>query len=336
MSNRTNGSVVRELEREFARYVGAEYAIACCNGTATLHTALVALGVQPGDHVAVPPLTMASTTLAVLHAGAVPHYVDIDPDTWLMSDTQARWVMPVSLYGLTNPAWSGAHDLGHGTVTDAAQALSAGDTDFSSFSFQASKILSVGEGGMLVTDDAHLAYEAREIANLGYPASLEQRGLKDPTVQRHVRVGWNYRLSDLQAAHLLPQLARADEILAARKYAAKCYRQAIAGCEWITPQHVPDGWTHSWWSFAIALEEPNHWEPLASEIVVQGGERPYAAWRLTYQEPAFRHLAPDGTCPVAEDLQPRLVQLQTNYDRPQAEHAADCLRRAIEICNVLV
>src|SRR5437762_12140980 len=68
MSNRTNGSVVRELEGAFARYVGAEYAIACANGTCTLHTALVALGVQPGDRVAVPPLTMASTTLAVLHA----------------------------------------------------------------------------------------------------------------------------------------------------------------------------------------------------------------------------------------------------------------------------
>ena len=92
----------------------------------------------------------------------------------------------------------------------------------------------------------------------------------------------------------------------------------------------------SWWTFALALDRADRWEPFAQAIVAAGGERPYAAWRVTYQEPAFRHLAPDGTCPVAEDLQPRLMQLQTNYDRPQAEHAADCLRRAIEICTVSV
>src|SRR5262249_10527596 len=111
MSNRTNGSVVRELEREFAKYVGAQYGIACCNGTATLHTALVALGVKLGDWVAVPPLTMASTTLAVLHAGAVPHYWDVSDGTWEMWPSEPwvregtpnrdrHWEIPVALYGL--------------------------------------------------------------------------------------------------------------------------------------------------------------------------------------------------------------------------------------------
>src|SRR6266699_2220593 len=92
MSNRTNGSTVRQFEEAFARYVGARYAIACCNGTATLHTALVALGVKPGDRVAVPPLTMASTTLAVLHAGAVPQFCDVHERTWLM---RPLWREPI-------------------------------------------------------------------------------------------------------------------------------------------------------------------------------------------------------------------------------------------------
>ena len=87
----------RAFERQFAQYVGADYAIAMCNGTATLHTALVALGVKPGDRVAVPPLTMASTSIAVLHAGAVPVYVDVDPDTWLMKVGQSDCAAQITI-----------------------------------------------------------------------------------------------------------------------------------------------------------------------------------------------------------------------------------------------
>lgn len=97
----TNGTAVAAFERAFAAYVGAEYAIALCNGTATLHTALVACGVQPGDPVAVPPLTMSATTIAVLHAGGRPVFTDVDPRTWLMGDGgDSRVVLPVSLFGL--------------------------------------------------------------------------------------------------------------------------------------------------------------------------------------------------------------------------------------------
>jgi perosamine synthetase len=337
MSNRTNGSVVRQFEQAFAQYVGARYAIACCNGTVTLHTALVALGVKPWDWVAVPPLTMASTTLAVLHAGAVPLYVDIDPQTWLMDsgDGQAaRWWMPVALYGLTDLSWSAAADLDRGTVMDGAQALTRADTDFTSISFQASKILSAGEGGMLVTDDAELADRAVRFSRLGYDPGRPVDDLKTPDVYRHWTAGYNYRLSDLQAQRLLLQLSRADTIVAARRYSARCYREAIAGCSWLTPQYVPEGWPHSYWAFAVACDSRERADALQQAIVDAGGERCYRAWRVTYQEPAFRYLAPDGTCPVAEDLQPRLLQLQTNHDFTRAEQAAECLHRALAMVTV--
>jgi len=354
-----NGSTVAAFEREFAAYVGAKYAIALCNGTATLHTALIALGVKPGDRVPVPPLTMSATTIAVLHAGAVPVFCDIDKRTWLMNQfpPDAAAFLPVSLYGLNLP-WSGGR-----TIVDAAQTLRVGGTQmehppaFLSYSFQASKILPLGEGGMLVTNDEELATCAREFSSLGYRMRADQPRidpavLKSPTYERHHSMGYNYRMNDVTADFGLRNLERygkmalADAALHNRRAAAALYRQSVAGCSWITPQHVPDGWTHDYWCYTVALASADLWHPFVDAIVRHGGERPYAAWKLTYEEPAFVYLDPRKAvthrvgnevhfyseftkgCPVAEDLQPRLVQFQTN-DIRSAERNAEAIRRAI-------
>jgi perosamine synthetase len=362
-----NGETVAAFERQFAEYVGARYCIALCNGTATLHTALVALGVKPGDRVAVPPLTMSSTTIAVLHAGAVPVFVDVDPETWLAENYVLRkeYGLAVSLYGLHWPEnW--AVD-----VDDAAQTLRphGSGAAFTSYSFQASKILSCGEGGALVTNDEALATKAREFSSLGYQMRPDQPRidpavLKSPTYQRHHSLGWNYRMSDAQAALLLSQ--DWDTLKASRLKAAECYRQAIDGVDWLIPQHVPEGFKHDYWAYSVAIgewgdgtgavvdiawgspedqrqgEARMRWNTVARLIERYGGERPYAAWRLTYQEPAFEHLVRSsapfqvpfgleqiGLCPIAESLQPRLLQFQTN-NLESAERNAIALRKAIQ------
>jgi perosamine synthetase len=347
-----NGSTVAAFEREFAAYVGAQYAIALCNGTATLHTALVALGVNRGDRVAVPPLTMSSTTIAVLHAGAVPVFVDVDPDTWIMQPTGGRAgavSVPVSLYGLHQPyATCTGPDGGPVSyvLDDAAQTLRKMEDEFgfTSYSFQASKILALGEGGMLVTDTEELATKAREFSSLGYRMRADQPridpdALKSPTFDRHYSLGWNYRMNDRTAALGLTLLGRfhfAGHPLDIRAQSTKFYRDAIVGCDWLTPQRVPEGWTHDYWTFAVASDTPERAARLADAIVTYGGERPYPAWRLTYDEPAFKHLHPamqgfahSGFCPVAESLQPRLLQFQTN-NLASAERNAVAVRRAIE------
>lgn len=366
-----NGESVKAFEREFAAYVGAKYAIALNSGTSTLHTALVALGVKPGDRVAVPPLTMAATTIAVLHAGAVPVFVDVSPATWLMVPMgipevwEARGVratMPVSLFGLHAPLGSSAHPF----IDDAAQTLRPhSGAAFTSYSFQASKILSLGEGGMLVTNDEALATRAREFSSLGYRMRADQpridpKVLKSPTFERHHSLGFNYRMADVVAAEAMRRhdasLRLWDQLRAVRQECADRYRDAIVGCEWLTPQHVPNGFTHDYWTFAVATDTPERCLALLDAVERFGGERPYPAWRLTYHEPAFRHLAPAvniGTteahgairddaffgptglawnyspCPVAESLQPRLVQFQTN-DLSSAIKNAAALRKAIE------
>lgn len=341
-----NGEQVRAFEAAFAEYVGARYAIALCNGTATIHTALVALGVKPEDRVAVPPLTMSATTIAVLQAGAVPVFYDVCPDSWQMKGGPLvhEIIMPVMLYGIhpTQPMEVGPSFAT--VVQDAAQTLMPyNGAAFTSYSFQASKILPLGEGGMLVTNNEELATKAREFSSLGYRMRADQPRidpavLKSPTFERHHTMGWNYRMNDLTAAEGLRLLGPlgggvryVDALLAGRRKAAGWYRQTIeaSGCDWLTPQHVPEGWSHDYWTYAVACDTPERAVQLSDAVVKHGGERPYPAWRLTYQEPAFRHLAPDGTCPVAESLQPRLLQIQTN-NIDSAGTNARALERAIE------
>lgn len=351
-----NGQQVAAFEKAFAEYVGAKFAIALCNGTATLHTALVALGVKPGDKVVVPPLTMSATTMAVLHAGAVPEFCDVDEKTWLFDGMRpdVAWFLPVSLYGLS-PIWLRQGNL----IDDAAQTLRKhSGAAFTSYSFQASKILALGEGGMLVTNDEALATNAREFSSLGYRMRADQPridpdALKSPTFDRHYSLGFNYRMNDLTAAEGLRWLetdtfdlrSHAERTTHYRRIAAGLYRNAIDGCDWLTPQHVPEGWSHDYWTFAVACDTPERALRLSGAVVKHGGERAYPAWRLTYQEPAFLKLGIEQAiatgsasfstagawdlCPVAESLQPRLVQFQTN-DIASAERNASALKKAIE------
>jgi dTDP-4-amino-4,6-dideoxygalactose transaminase len=346
-----NGEQVTAFEAALADYCGSRFAIAAANGTVTLQAALVALGVKPGDRVAVPPLTHAATTIAVLNVGAVPVFVDVDPDTWLMGSakhTDAQCDLIVSLYGLHAPVYRECD-----VIDDAAQTLRKhSGAAFTSLSFQASKILSLGEGGALLTDDEGLAAKARSYLSLGYQmgptqARIDSNALKSPTFDRHHSYPCvNGRMNDLTAAAGLQSLkvrnsehggtwSGANDAKAIRRESALYYLNAIVGCEWLRAQHVPEGFTHDYWAFAVAADTPERALALADRIGSmqsidrQGYERPYFAWRVTYAEPAFQHQAPMGTCPIAEDLQPRILAFQTN-SLSSAERNAKALKKAIE------
>jgi perosamine synthetase len=324
--NTTAGFMAKRFEVAFAEMVGAKYAISMCNGTATLHTALHVMGVEKGDIVSIPPLTMGSTTMAVVHAGACPLYVDVDPSSWLMGPTNGHSI-GVSLYGLGG---------NFPCVDDAAQTLRKHKSPLTSYSLQASKILTCGEGGVLTTNDPNMAQAATRFASLGYQTS-DIRRVKRPGAVRHVEVGWNYRMSDLQAAVALAQVQRCDLFSLGRSSSAAMYLSVLAAASvpWITVQMIPRGSVHNFWCFPLLLHEDGpDFRTFADEIEKHGGERPYAAWRLTYEEPAFRHLQPTAGCPVAESIQPRIVQLQTNFpDAEASEQAAVALGMAIAELN---
>jgi len=374
---RTSSSsmMTKKLEERFAEVFRTKYAVSFVNGTASLHAALAAAGVGKGDEVIVPPLTMASTSLAVLHANATPIFADVDPETWTIDPASIRKrttrrtkaIVPVALYGLP-PDLDAIHAIADESdlllIEDDAECflgyykgrIVGSTSDAASFSFQSSKHMTSGEGGMVTTSDRKYAERIRRFGSLGYAAvgaapgegKISKETIQDPDYERHVSLGWNYRMPELCAAVALAQLERLPELVRARTTAARLYSAAIAGCEWLVPQHVPDHCVHSYWTYAVRLAKNARvsWRDFRRKYMELGGDGIYAAWRLTYLEPMFRRREEPGIrssprnhtkqqyrlglCPVAESLQPGLLQLKTNYfNRETAEKKADALVKTI-------
>jgi len=366
------------LERAFASKFNTRYAIAHINGTATMHAALAAAGVGPGDEVIVPPLTMSSTTFVVLHANAVPVFADIDPETFTIDPEDIRRkitpftkaIIPVALYGLSpdlDPIMQTAAEHGLTVIEDDAECFLGMYKDrvvgsighMSSFSFQASKHMTSGEGGMVLTDDEELANKVRAFNSLGYAGvgaaagKITRDDLQNPAYERHVSLGWNYRLPELCSAVALAQLERLDELVGRRKAIARLYDAALHGCAWLKPQFVPEGYVHAYWTYPVKIETDDKdldWVTFRKKYIEMGGDGMYAAWKLAYQEPFFRKKAffpkgcpiacphyggrlqdyGPGLCPNAEAVQSAIFQFKTNYmDLELAERKAEALRKTI-------
>jgi perosamine synthetase len=363
----SSGSLMTSrLEPAFAGRFDSAYAIAFVNGTATLHAALAAAGVGPSDEVIVPPLTMASTTFGVMHCGAIPVFADVDPRTWNIDPKsiearitpRTKAIVTVALFGLSpdmDPIMELAARHNLFVLEDNAQCFLgfykgrvAGSIGHAaSFSFQSSKHMTSGEGGMIVTNDKDLALRIRRFNSLGYAGVGAEKGkitkidIQDPNYLRHVSVGYNYRIPELCSAVALAQLERLEELVDARRRAAALLGEAIAGCNWLHPQHVPADYVSSWWSFAVSLNPRAgiEWRRFRDRFRELGGDGVYACWQLTYLEPAFRgqrlcetqtQVLGPGLCPVAESIQPTLLQFKTNYWKDgEAERQAAILAKTI-------
>lgn len=376
------GKMVKRLEETFAQKFGVKYAIAHINGTATMHSALVAGGVGPGDEVIVPPLTMASTSFAVLHANAIPVFADVDPDTFTIDPSDVlrkitpntKAIITVALYGLApdmDAIMKIAEEYNIIVIEDDAECFlgyykgkvvgSIGH--MASFSFQSSKHLTSGDGGMVVTNDHDLAEKIRQFGDLGYAGlkagerNITRDDLQDPKYSRHLTVGWNYGMPELCAAVALAQVERIEELVEQRMRVAKLYEEAIQGCHWLKPQKVPQDYVNAYWTYAAKLEgeDPGFtWYDFRRKYMELGGDGIYAAWKLTYHEPVFRkqlfflkgcpvkcpHYSGNeikyiaGLCPVAESIQPRLLQFKTNYyNLDVAKRKIDALLETIKYFN---
>jgi perosamine synthetase len=357
------------LEKEFGELFNTDYSIGHVNGTATMHSALVACGVKPGEEVIVPPLTMSSTALSVLQNGSIPVFADVDIDTFNITaegiekviTEKTRAIITVALYGLS-PDYDKILEVcrKHNIylIEDNAQCFLGkykgkyvGEYGhFSSFSFQASKHITCGEGGMLTTNDIVLADKARKFGSLGYAGVSAKQGkitrndIQDPNYSRHVSLGFNYRMSELQAAAALGQLQRSKELVKARIEVAKLFDAAIAGQSIFKRQIEPDGYLNSYWAYSMTLQTENpevDWYKFRDLFQKNGGDGYYAAWKLSYFEPLFLDTIQkqkgiwqeykNGLCPNAEYLQPRMIQLKTNYwDIDEAKIQSEILRKTIK------
>ena len=359
------------LEEAFASRFGVPFAISMSNGTAAIHATLEAAGIGAGDEVIVPALTMSSPSLAVLQANATPVFADVDRHTWVtdaesiqaVMSPRTRAIITVALYGLPpqmHPIMELARKHNLLVIEDNAQAMRsfcdgalAGTFGHCGiFSFQSSKHLTAGEGGMVITNDEAYATKIRKAAGLGFTtldarkARMTKDELQHPTFERHDFPGWNYQMPELCCAVALAQLERMDELVAARKESARLFLEAIraSGSNLLTPQHVPANCVSSYWTLACELDTTRvPWEDFRSRFLGRGGDRFYAAWQLAYLEPLFQNALfgarsqfverryTRGLCPVSEAVQPRLVQFKTNYWRgSDAQEQAEILQKTLQ------
>jgi perosamine synthetase len=375
-----NGKMCKRLETAFAEKFSSKYAVSFCNGTTTLHIALEAAGVGAGDEVIVPPLTMSSTTFAVLHAGAIPVYADIDPDTFEISaesiekavTPRTKAIIPVSLFGLS-PDFDAinacAKKYGLIVIEDDAQCflgkykgkLVGTLGDIASFSFQASKHMTAGEGGIVITDNEEFAEKLRKYSGLGYASITAKKGriqksdIQNPFYCRHESMGWNYRMSDVCAAVALGQLERLDELCACRAKAAKRHDEILHKVSWLSPQKIGEDYRHAWWSYVVRItDERLVWKDFYNKYIEFGGPGFYAAWKLSYQEPFLQDMQligrerylpgyaelkypAQGLCPNAERIQPRLMLFKTNYwDESDLERDMVALCKTVEYFDDII
>ncbi len=371
-----NYKFVVRMEKAFAEKMGTNHAVGFVNGTATLHTALEAAGVGFGDEVIVPPLTMSSTCLSVLQANAIPVFADVDEKTFLIDPAdierkiteRTKAIIPVALYGLMpdmDAIMAIAKKYNLTVIEDDAQCflgtykgqLSGTIGDMASFSFQASKHITSGEGGVVTTNDDELALKLRRYSGLGYgsismkKARITKDDIQDPNYSRHVCLGWNYRMSDVAGAVALAQVERLDELVEMRKYCGKVFEEAVAGCDWLVPQYIPEECEHAYWAFVARLKRTDiTWYDFRKKFMELGGDGVYAAWKINYLEPAFQEMNfvgreklikmvgdysyEKGICPVAEMLQPQLLQFKTNYfDTDLVDAQAEILKKTIAFFN---
>ncbi len=377
----SSGSIMStRLEKAFAERFNVKYAISHINGTATLHSALAAAGIGSGDEVIVPPLTMSSTAFAVLHENAVPVFADIDPDTFLITPEAIKKVMTpytkgiitVALYGLSpdmDSIMKLAEEYNLVVIEDDAQCflgkykgkIVGSSGHMASFSFQNSKHITSGEGGMLITNNEDLANKIRRFSSLGYAGvgagkgKITKKDIQDPNYERHVSLGWNYRMPELCAAVALGQLENIERLVQIRLKIAQMYEKIITECDWLTPQLVPETCESSYWTYAVRLDHPSiSWHEFRDQYLKLGGDGVYAAWQLTYLEPVFKNLAlgkrmiclrnpiysgtlqkyASGLCPVAEEIQPKMLQFKTNYwDLEIGKEKVNALAETIEFFN---
>lgn len=282
----TQGPRVAEFEEDFAKYVGARYAIATTSCTTALHAALATSGVRTGDEVIVPSLSFIATANSVVHCGATPVFVDTNPETCNIDvnkieeaiTNKTKVIMPVHQMGL--PAEidgiceiAERHSLM--VIEDAACAIGSaykgkkigGHGNIVCFSFHPRKVITTGEGGMITTDDAELAARLRRFRHHGMSISDIERHKADKVmIESYPEIGYNYRMTDIQAAIGIVQLKRLFFILEKRRQIAEFYNKALSGIQHIRVPQIPDYIYHNYQSYWIEILDSS---PVSRDILME-------------------------------------------------------------------
>jgi perosamine synthetase len=338
----SSGGYVDKLEKRFAEYLGVSSAVTTTSGTAALHLALVAAGVGPGDEVIIPAFTMIATATAICQTGARPVLVDADPISWNLDPAeegkkvtaQTKALLPVHVYGHScdmdalAEATAGRNVM---VIEDAAEAIGSEYRGkrcgalgkMACFSFFANKLITTGEGGMVVTSDPELNDRLRYFKNLCFPRSGPRRYLHDD-------VGFNYRMPNLLAAFGLAQLECVDTYLAARRRNAQAYNARLKGERGITTPPEADYTLNSYWMYSILIEDDfglSRDEVMQALAAAKIETRPF--FISMHRQPALQKYGVDvsGDYPVTDELSRKGLYLPSGsgLTQPQIERVCEAL-----------
>ena len=329
----SEGPFIARFEEQFARRVPREFAVAVSNGSVALDAAVVALGIGPGDEVIPPSFTIISCAAAVVRAGATPVLVDCDPYGFNMTAEAVRAritprtkaIMVVHIYGLPvhmAPMLALAREFGLKVIEDAAEMHGQTDDgapcgsfgDISTFSFYPNKHITTGEGGMVVCNDPGLAARLRSLRNLCFKP--EQRFVHD-------ELGWNLRMTNMQAALGLAQLERLDEFVLRKRRMGARYTARLVGTPGLQLPLVNTAHADSiYWVYSLVLDDSVALDAKAmmAQLAAQGiGTRPFF-WPM-HEQPVFRRMGlfEGESYPVAERIARRGFYLPSGLALSEAQ-----------------
>lgn len=341
----SEGPFVKQLEEQLAARVDRQYGIAVSNGSSALDAAIAALEIGPGDEVILPTFTIISCAAAIVRAGATPVVVDCDATTWNMDIAQlesnitdrTRAIMVVHIYGLPveiDPILMLAEKYGIKVIEDAAEMHGqqykgrpcGSFGDISTFSFYPNKHITTGEGGMIVTNDAKLAQRCYSLRNLCFQA---RRFV-------HEELGWNLRMSNLQAALGVAQLERLDEFVQRKRRMGNLYNELLAGTPGIQlPLPKTEYAENIYWVYGIVLKDEVGFdaEEVMKRLSREGcGSRPFF-WPM-HEQPVFKAMGlfADQSHPVAERIARRGFYIPSGLSLTEAQiyHVAKTVQRILQ------
>ncbi len=307
------GKFIGDFEERWAEYCGMKYGVAVSNGTAALQVAIGCLGLKPGDEVIMPTFTIISCALAAIYNGVEPVLVDADPGTWTMDVSQieskitsrTKAIMPVHIYGHPcdmESIWELAKKYNLFVIEDAAEAHGAeykgkrcgGLGDISCFSFYANKIITTGEGGMVLTNNEEFAEKARSLRNLCF---------RQDRRFYHTELGHNFRMTNIQAAIGLAQLERVDELVQKKRWIGQIYNERLDNVPGLILP-VEESWAKNvYWMYAVVLEENIGMEAIEfMERLREHGIDTRPFFLGIHEQPVFNQMGlfKDERYPVAE------------------------------------
>ncbi len=311
----SEGPFIKEFEEKFSAYVNRKHGIAVANGSAALDVAVQALQLSPGDEVIMPAFTIISPAQSVVKAGLIPVLVDSDPETWNMDvslienkiTSRTKAIIVVHIYGLPvdmDPVLALCKKHNLLLIEDAAEMhgqtykgkVCGSFGDISIFSFYPNKHITTGEGGMIVCDSDHLAVRCRKLRNLAF----------EPDGRRfiHFELGWNYRMTNMQAALGLAQLERIGEHIEKKRKVGKLYQDGLSGLKNFQFPKVKTEYSENiFWVYALVADSQSLCESTVEKLSKEKiGTRPFF-WCM-HEQPVFQNMGlfKNEKYPVAERL----------------------------------